>query len=135
MIIVDSNVWIDHFAGNRNRQTTSLARFIQDGRDIVIGEIIFFEVLCGYRDERDYRGVRFELETFRRVSMTSAERVDAALDRHRLLRAQGFTATMADMLIGSFCVSQNAALLTRDSGFLAMRRVIGLQLVDAHPTA
>jgi predicted nucleic acid-binding protein len=42
---------------------------------------------------------------------------------------------MADMLIASFCLAHDAALVSRDSGFRPMRDILGLQLLDPSPTA
>jgi predicted nucleic acid-binding protein len=72
LIVVDSNIWIDHFAARANRYTTLLARMIGDGDDVVVGDIVLFEVLAGYRRERDYRAVRYFLETFRLVPMAGS---------------------------------------------------------------
>lgn len=130
MIVVDSSIWIDHFTGRANRFTALLARLVAQAGELVIGDVVLYEVLCGYRDERAYRAVRADLAAFPIVTMTGLARFEAALARHRRLRQRGVTAAMADMLIGSFCLSERAALLSRDTGFIAMRDHLGLALID-----
>jgi hypothetical protein len=97
--------------------------------DIVVGDLVQFEVLSGYRQGRAERLAREVLETFRIEGMAGVARVTMALERHRTMRASGWTVTLVDMLVASYCLGEDCPLLSRDRDFLPMRDHLGLELV------
>jgi len=63
MILVDSSVWIDYFNGIMTMHTNYLDKIL--GKElIVMGDIIFVEVLQGFNSDRDYAIARRSRETF-----------------------------------------------------------------------
>ncbi len=131
MIVVDSSVWIDHFSGRATGQTARLAELL-DNEDlpIIVGDIIMYEMLCGFRTSSAALAVRGLLERRLLVPMLGFDLVYRAVGNYRALRAKGVTIKAADIFIGTWCLENGVELLTADRDFLAMRDHLGLQLVQ-----
>ncbi|MDA3789187.1 MAG: hypothetical protein PF503_11965, partial [Desulfobacula sp.] len=54
MILVDSSVWIDYFNGNSTWQTDLLDSYLSNV-PIVMGDLVFTEVLQGFKSDKDFR--------------------------------------------------------------------------------
>ena len=131
MIVVDSSVWIDHFSGRATGQTARLAEVLDDeDLPIIVGDIIMYEVLCGFRTASAALAVKGLLERSLLVSMLGFDLVYRAVHNYRALRAKGVTIKAADVFIGTWCLENGVELLTADRDFLAMRDHLGLRLVS-----
>jgi hypothetical protein len=63
MILIDSSVWIDYFTGKHTHETELISNII--GTDIiVIGDLIWVEVLQGFQKESDFKRFRSYLVFF-----------------------------------------------------------------------
>ena len=130
MIVVDSSVWIDLFNGRPTRQTAALDRLLADlEMPVLVGEIVMYEVLAGFRSQMEAERNRRLLENLILVSMLNFELVPRAVVNYQALRRRGITIGTVDMIIGTYCLETGAALLTADRGFTAMRDHLGLRLV------
>lgn len=130
MIVVDSSVWVDHFNGRPTDQTTRLGALLDDENlPILVGDVIMYEVLCGFRTARAARSAQALLEKRLLVTMLGFELVDKAIENRRALRAKGATIPAPDIFIGTYCIEHGAELLTSDRDFLPMRDHLGLRLV------
>ena len=80
MIVVDSSVWIDHFSGRATGQTARLAEVLDDeDLPIIVGDIIMYEVLCGFRTASAALAVKGLLEQRLLVSMLGFDLVYRAV--------------------------------------------------------
>jgi predicted nucleic acid-binding protein len=132
VIVVDSSVWIDHFSGRRSGQVETLDRLLATrGLPILVGDIVMFEVLCGFRSMRQSAAIRRWFEPLLLVSMLDFDLVPAAVANYQRLRRQGITPGTVDMIIGTYCIETGAELLTADRDFAPMRDHLGLRLVEA----
>ena len=62
MLVVDSSVWIDFFNGRDSTVRSVLRRLLDEGEiRLVVSDLVLFEVLRGFRDERDHRQARLSL--------------------------------------------------------------------------
>jgi predicted nucleic acid-binding protein len=130
MIVVDSSVWIDHFNGRRTEQTARLGVLLDDeDLPILVGDIIMYEVLCGFRTSRAAMAARILLEKRILVTMLGFELVHRAIENRQTLRAKGATIPTPDIFIGTYCLETGAELLTADRDFEPMRDHLGLRLV------
>ena len=130
MIVVDSSVWIDLFNGRRTRQTELLDGLIADpGMPVLVGEIVMYEVLAGFRSQLEAERNRRLLENLLLVSMLDFDLVPRAVAHYHALRRRGITPATVDMLIGTWCIETGAELLTADRDFEPMRDHLGLRLV------
>ncbi len=56
MILVDTSVWIDYFNGADNQFTATLDANLIEGQ-VAIGDLIFLEILQGFRKDSDYKNL------------------------------------------------------------------------------
>jgi predicted nucleic acid-binding protein len=130
-MVVDSSVWIDHLNGRATKQTAQLKQCLDDeDLPIIVGDIIMYEVLCGFREARAALEVKAMLERRLLVSMLGFDLVYGSVGNYRALRAKGITIKAADVFIGTYCIVSGAQLLASDSDFLAMRDQLGLRMVE-----
>jgi predicted nucleic acid-binding protein len=129
VLVVDSGVWIDFFRGADHPAVASLARLLADGEvRIVVPDLVLYEVLRGFRGEREFRQARVLFDAF---DIEEAGGEDAALhaaQHYRALRAAGFTVRSGiEVLVAAFCIERDYALLHADRDFDAFERLRGLK--------
>ena len=129
MLVVDSSVWIDFFSGQPGAARTTLRRLLDEGEvRIVVPDLVLFEVLRGFRLEREFRQARALMETLGVEPVGGAELALEAAQHDRSLRAAGTTVRSGiDVLIASFCIDKGYALLHRDRDFDAFEQLRGLR--------
>ena len=129
MIVVDSSVWVDHFSGRRSARVDTLDRLLATrGLPILVGDIVMYEVLCGFRSARQVSQIRRWFEPLLLVSMLDFDLVPRAVANFQALRRRGITIGTVDMIIGTYCIEIGAELLTADRDFESMRDYLGLRL-------
>ena len=129
MILVDSSVWIDYFNGVVCAETDRLDQLLAT-QPVLTGDIILTEVLQGFSSEFAFRRAQtllthlpFEPMLGRQVALQSAA-------NYRRLRRQGITVRKTiDVMIATFCIVNDHALLHRDRDFDSMERWLGLKAV------
>ncbi|MDB5859564.1 MAG: PilT protein domain protein [Ramlibacter sp.] len=129
MLVVDSGVWIDFFSGRSSPEGATLRRLLQDGEvRIVVPDLVLYEVLRGFRHEREFRQARALMEG---LGIETAGGVATALEaaqHYRGLRAAGFAVRRGfDVLIATFCIEKGYSLLHRDRDFDAFEQLRGLR--------
>lgn len=129
MLVVDSSVWIDFFNGAAHPAAAMLDGVLQQGEvRIVVPDLVLFEVLRGFRHERDHRQARALMERFDIEDLGGAHLAREAAAHYRELRAQGVTVRSSiDVLVASFCIAHDYALLHRDRDFQAFEQRRGLR--------
>jgi len=129
MLVVDSSVWIDFFNDADHPAVEMLASLLEQGEvRIVVPDLVFFEVLRGFRQEHGYRAAKRLLESLELVDASDIRLAEAAAQHYRSLRAQGFTVRGGiDVLVASFCIEHDYALLHRDRDFQAFESLRGLR--------
>ena len=129
MLVVDSSVWVDFFNSSSEPAVALLSHLLDRGEvRIVVPDLVLFEVLRGFRHERDYRQARQLLETLSLEVTGGIPLAHAAVQHYRGLRDQGVTVRGGiDVLIASFCIEHDYALLHRDRDYLAFEDRRGLR--------
>ena len=130
MVVVDSGVWIDYFNGTPNEARATLRRLLDEGEvRLVVPDLVLFEVLRGFRHERDLRQARVLMESLSVEDTGGADMALAAAHHYRGLRAAGITVRSAlDVLVASFCIERDYALLHRDRDFDSFEHQRGLRV-------
>lgn len=130
MVVVDSGVWIDFFRGAPNPARDALRGLLADGEvRIVVPDLVLFEVLRGFGDERDYRAARLLLDALDIEPAVDEQLAEQAAQHDRALRRAGVTVRSAiDVLIAAFCIDRDYALLHRDRDFDPFERERGLRV-------
>jgi len=126
-MLVDSSIWIDYFNGRITPETDLLDRSL--GVDeVIIGDLIVTEVLQGFRKDADFHKARELLGTLPVVAMLGPEAAVEAAENYRRLRKQGVTVRKTiDVMIASYCIEHNIALLYSDRDFDPMVKHLHLQ--------
>jgi len=129
MVVVDSSVWIDYFNGKATKQTNLLDSLL--GSDlVVIGDIILTEVLQGFRDDKDFNKAKDLLDCLLFRPMLGKELAVKSAQNYRHLRRKGVTVTKTvDVIIATFCIWNNLALLHSDRDFRLMERHLNLRVM------
>ncbi len=140
--LIDSSVWIDHLRGVRTRETAILAALLArldpelDRGDraaaahLLVGDLVLCEVLRGIPDPREHAAVREALLSFEVVTIGGVDLALEAADHYRALRRLGVTVRKTiDLLIGTWCVAQDCALLHSDRDFDPMAQHLGLRVL------
>ncbi|MES3003404.1 MAG: PIN domain nuclease [Pseudomonadota bacterium] len=130
MILVDSSVWIDFFNGKPGAAVDRLADLLQDGSaPLAMPDLVLFEVLRGFRHERDFQAARRVLAALDVVEVTGEDGALRASQHYRELRAAGITIrSPIDVLLASYCIENDHALLHADRDFDAMEQLRGLKV-------
>lgn len=127
MIIVDSSVWIDYFNGNDSKEADILDNLLGI-QEVAISDLITLEVLRGFRSDKDYQVAKHHLSSFVQYQMLSPELAIIASDFYRKLRKKGVTVRKtADLIIATYCIENNHALLFSDRDFIPFVKHLGLK--------
>ena len=129
MLVVDSSVWIDFFNAADEPAAQLLEQLLEHGEvRLVVPDLVLFEVLRGFRHEKDFRQARLLMQTLSVESVGGEDIVLAAAQHYRSLRDQGITVrSPIDVLVASFCIERDYALLHRDRDFDAFEELRGLR--------
>jgi predicted nucleic acid-binding protein len=130
MILVDSSVWIDFFNGRANEPSNTLANLLEEGAaPLAIADLVLFEVLRGFRHERDYLAANRAMRAIDVIAIGGEAIARSAAQHYRFLRSQGYTITSpVDLIQATFCIEQHHALLHNDQDFDAMEELRGLRV-------
>ena len=131
MILVDTSVWIDFFAGRDLPHVTTLEQFILDNEDLALCGIILTEILQGISDDTTHRRVRRFLNPLIMLPMHEAVFVRAA-NIYRKLRKQGITIRKTnDCIIAATALEHQCQLLHNDKDFTPIAKHYPLKVVNS----
>lgn len=129
MVIVDTTVWVDFFAGRNTPQVRALEQLLLEGEDICICGVILTEVLQGIRDDSHYSKTLSRFDVFLFLRMSRPTFVKAA-ELYRTLRRHGVTIRKAvDCMIAAVAIEHNIRLLHNDKDFDPIEKFCGLKVV------
>ncbi len=97
MILVDTSVWIDYFNDVDNFHTTTLDLGLIEGT-VAIGDIIFLEILQGFRKDSDYKNTKARLSTLEQYEMFGHRMVNNCAENYRSLRKSRFDTPICNRL-------------------------------------
>jgi predicted nucleic acid-binding protein len=129
VILVDTSVWIDFFAGRDLPHVATLEQFILDNQDLALCGIILTEILQGIADDATHRRVRRYLGPLIMLPMPEAVFVQAA-DIYRQLRKQGITIRKTNnCIIAAAALDHDCQLLHNDKDFVPIAEHYPLKAV------
>jgi predicted nucleic acid-binding protein len=127
VILVDSSVWID-LLNNVVTEPVRRLRELIPTTPLLIGDLILYEVLQGFRTDAQARLVERSLRRFEAVPLIDPELAVKAAANYRLLRSRGITIRKTiDLIIGTYCIERGHTLLHSDRDFAPMESFLGLQ--------
>lgn len=134
MLVVDSSVWIAFFHGAPRPAAEVLAQLLEAGEvRLVVPDLVLFEVLRGFRSEHDLRAARRLMEALSIEPVLepgeSHRLALAATEHDRSLRQRGLTVrSPVDVLVATFCIERDYALLHDDRDFDGFAQWRGLRV-------
>jgi len=127
VILVDTSVWIDYFNGNNNQSTETLDSALEEGT-VAIGDLIFLEILQGFKNDRDYIKAKTTLESLDQYEIFGHSMALKSAENYRILRRKGITIRKtADVIIATFCIENQLPLLFSDRDFVPFVQHLGLK--------
>lgn len=131
MILVDSSVWIDLLRGVNTRQVAFLRANLGQ-MQMVVGDLVLTEVLQGVPSEALARQTEKYLLNFSVVELGGEHNAIQAARHYRHLRAKGYTIRKSvDLLIATWCINNDHALLHNDRDFDPFEKHLCLRAVKA----
>ena len=130
MLVVDSSVWIDFFRDAPAPAVDELARCMEKSdTEIIVPDLVLYEVLRGFREERALRQARLLLQTLHIEPCGGEDLALAAAEHYRQLRARGITVrSSVDVLVAAFCIDNDYLLLHSDRDYDAIATHRGLRV-------
>ena len=117
MVLVDTTVWIDFFAGRNEPHVIKFQDFIEKEEDLSLCGVILTEVLQGIRSDTDYKKIKQYLTDLIVLPMRQATFLRAA-EIYRSLRKKGVTIRKpVDCMIASVALEYDVCLLHNDRDF------------------
>ena len=127
MILVDTSVWIDYFNGNDDKYTDALDQALKEGV-AAIGDLIFLEILQGFKDDKQYKQAKEKLSALEQYEMFGQAMALRCAENYRALRKKGITIRRtADVIIATFCIENSLPLLFSDRDFKPFAQHLGMQ--------
>jgi predicted nucleic acid-binding protein len=119
VIVVDTSVWIDVFAGRRDEpHVVEFLNLVSDDAPLALTDVILTEVLQGLRDDRSVAMVEGRLAPFEVLRLHTLDDYRRAASLYRQARRGGVTVRRTiDCLIASVCVREQCSILHNDRDF------------------
>ena len=131
MIVADTSAWIDYFNGASAPHVDILDHELLINR-IVIGDLIIAELLQGFRDEKNYKIAKQIIDSLEYYDLGGKDIAFKAANNFRTLRKKGITVRKTiDMIIGTFCIENDFALIHNDKDFEPLEKYLGLTVLKS----
>lgn len=128
MILVDTSVWVDYFNGKITAQTDTLDALL-GSEPLGIGDLILTEVLQGFRSDRDFRRAKELLTSLSLFELLGMENAIRSAENYRELRRRGITIRKTvDVIVATFCIVEDHALLFSDKDFIPFVNELGMRV-------
>ena len=117
MILADTSIWIDYFNGAESIETDRLDSALNDGI-VAMGDLIFLEILQGFRDDKEFSKAKKTLATLEQYEFFGVHMVQKCADNYRFLRKKGLTVRKTiDLIIATFCIENKIQLIFSDKDY------------------
>ena len=130
MILVDSSVWINYFNGIDSWQTELLDQLLKEV-PILMVDLIFTEILQGFRFDKDFEEAKNSLDILPFRQIGSYEVALQSAQNYRILRKKGITVRKTiDIIIGTYCIIEDLSLLHDDQDFKPIVKYLSLKALQ-----
>ena len=122
MVLVDTSVWVDYFAGRDTPQTRRVLQMLEQEEDLCICGPILTEVLQGIPNEKNFLKTKQYFGCLIYLPVRQKTYLRAA-DLHRESRKHGETIRKTiDCIIAACAIQHSVPLLENDADFDAIAR-------------
>lgn len=133
MILVDTSVWIDFFAGTPSPQARLLQRLITEDQDIALTSLILMEILQGIREDSVFDETMVALLAFPFIEPQGIRTYLKAAQISRRCRKLGRAIRHGvDILIAAIALEYGTTLLHRDRDFETIAACTPLRVCQIH---
>ena len=118
MIVVDTSVWIDFLNDVDSPKARRCTSLLEGGAPLALTDVIFTEILQGFRHDREARRVEKHLRAFPVLRLDDLDDFGLAAELYRRARRAGVTIRKTlDCLIAAPCVRDGVPILHADEDF------------------
>ena len=118
ILLVDTSVWIDFFAGRDTPQTRFFKDAVREGADVALIGVILADILQGIPSVSEFARLRKALSSFRMLQPASGETYVQAAKLYRAGRKRGVTIrSLVDCLIAAIAMEHGAVILHKDRDY------------------
>ena len=118
ILLVDTSVWIDFFAGRDTPQTRGFKGAVREGADVALTGVILAEILQGVHSDSGFDRIRKDLSPFRMLQPASEDSYIQAAKLYRTGRKRGVTIrSLIDCLIAAIAMEHGATVLHKDRDY------------------
>jgi predicted nucleic acid-binding protein len=129
VILVDSSVWISYLNGKTTKETELLNQVI-GVQSILMTDLIYTEILQGYREDYVFNEVKSFLDEFPFAIVGGQELALKSAQNYRFLRKKGITIRKTiDSYIATYCIGKDLILLHSDRDFEPFVEYLGLKSI------
>jgi predicted nucleic acid-binding protein len=112
IILADTSIWIDFFAGRDTPQTRFFKTAIRERADVALTGLILSEILQGIPTDSEFARIRKVLSSFRILHPLSDDTYTYPAKLYRTGRKRGVTIrSLIDCLIASIAIEHGALVL------------------------
>ena len=130
ILLVDTSVWIDFFAGRDTPQTRFFKDAVREGADVALTGVILAEILQGVPSDSGFARLRKDLSPFRMLHPASDDAYVQAARLYRTGRKRGVTIrSLIDCLIAAIAMEHGATVLHKDRDYDWISRYAPLRTV------
>ena len=129
MILVDTSVWIDFFAGRDLQHVAALEQFIIDSENLALCGIVMTEILQGIADDTTYRRVQRYLSPLIMLPMPETVFIRAAAIYRKLCKTGITIRKSNDCIIAATALEHHCQLLHNDKDFTPIAKHFPLKIV------
>lgn len=125
MVLIDTSVIINYLKNVDDQYTNTLTFLIDNKYPIGINNFIYQEILQGAKSEKEYEILKQYLNQFHFYQLSGKSSYEAAAMMNVQCRNSGITIrSTIDLLIAQTAIENDILLLTYDSDFYNMAKVI-----------
>jgi predicted nucleic acid-binding protein len=129
VVVVDTTVWIDYFAGRATPQVDWLERELTSQR-LGLTDLMVCEILQGISSDKQAATVLTALKRFEILDSGGVDVAAASAANYRTLRGHGITVRKTiDCVIATVCLRGGHELLHNDRDFDPFEATLGLRVV------
>lgn len=130
IVIIDTSVWIDFFAGQDTTEAGLLKRYLLDNvTEVALTDLILCEILQGIKNATQEKQIRHKLLALPIFNTGGAELAIKATANYRSLRKKGVTVRgTIDCLLATYAIENDCFFLHRDKDYDAFEKYLGLKV-------
>ena len=126
-ILVDTCIWVDFFKDSDAALGDRLENLISEDR-VLLSDVIRSELLVGARDKKELEELRSVLDGLK-IAKIDSEIFIKAGELGFLMRREGFTLPLTDLIITAQAIHQKSKIWTYDKHFSTLEKILKIDLI------